>query len=153
MLGKQKIKAENNQPHLITFIEQVQQPYYNASSSNLYNELNVLIQEKSNEEVILECQDHLHNYFQVQRELYYGIDKSNSEIGHILFACFALMADALRNFSSYIKNSEADYLRRELADYLHLKSLLLKYIENNLDNISMNYEFRCTLMDLFYNRL
>ncbi|MBE2977784.1 hypothetical protein [Priestia megaterium] len=153
MLGKQKIKAENNQPHLFTFIEQVQQPYYNASSSNLYNELNVLIQEKSNEEVILECQDHLHNYFQVQRELYYGIDKSNSEIGHILFACFALMADALRNFSSYIKNSEADHLRRELADYLHLKSLLLKYIENNLDNISMNYEFRCTLMDLFYNRL
>ena len=153
MLEKQIIKAKNNEPHLTTFIEQVQQPYYNASSSNLYNELNVTIQEKSNEEVIFECQDHLHNYFQVQRELYYSIDKSNSEIGHILFACFALMADALRNFSSYIKNSEATDLRRELADYLHLKSLLLKYIENNLDNISMHYEFRYTLGDLFYNKL
>ncbi|CAI8920244.1 hypothetical protein [Priestia megaterium] len=153
MFEKQTTKVDNNKSHLNTFIEQVQKPYYNASLSKLYNELNVLIQEKSNEEVILECQDHLHNYFQVQRELYYGIDKSNSEIGHILFACFALMADALRNFSGYIKNSEATHLRGELADYLHLKSLLLKYIENNLDNISMNYEFRCTLMDLFYNRL
>ncbi|MEW4242314.1 hypothetical protein Q0N51_25305 [Priestia megaterium] len=153
MLEKRIMKAQNNESHLTTFIEQVQKPYYHASSSKVYNELNVTIQEKSNDEVILECQDHLHNYFQVQRELYYGIDKSSPAIGHILFACFALMADALRNFSSYIKNSEATDLRRELANYLYLKSLLLKYIENNLENINMHYEFRYTLSDLFYNKL
>ncbi|MFB8426441.1 hypothetical protein ACFC4S_31005 [Priestia megaterium] len=118
---------EFNQELLDLFIQQVQRPYLKFTSDR---KLTMYLQIKSNQEVLDECKDHLDNFFQLQRELYFQI---NNKMGNILFACCALIADALHNFTDYILNLDFESLREELPKFWFLKATLLKYIDNNLE--------------------
>ncbi|MBU8855416.1 hypothetical protein BGM24_25955 [Bacillus sp. FJAT-26377] len=123
--GKQ---VDFNQDLLKLFIEQVQKPYLKFTSDR---KLTMYLQIKSNQEVLDECKDHLDNFFQLQRELYFQI---NNTMGNILFAFCALIADALHNFTDHILNLNFESLRAELPKFWFLKAMLLKYIDNNLEH-------------------
>jgi len=135
--GKQ---AEFNQELLDLFIQQVQKPYLKFTSDR---KLTMYLQIKSNQEVLDECKDHLDNFFQLQRELYFQI---NNTMGNVLFACCALVADALHNVTDHILNLDFESLRAELPKFWFLKAMLLKYIDNNLEG----YKEYKLVKDKFY---
>lgn len=122
-----KKQVEINPDLLSIFIEQVQKPYLKFTSDR---KLTMYLQIKSNQELLDECKSHLDNFFQLQRELYFQI---NNKMGNVLFACCALIADALHNFTDYILYLDFDSLRAELPKFWFLKAMLLKYIDNNLE--------------------
>lgn len=126
-------------PDLLSiFIEQVQKPYLKFTSDR---KLTMYLQIKSNQEILDECKSHLDNFFQLQRELYFQI---NNTMGNVLFACSALIADALHNFTDHILYLDFDSLRAELPKFWFLKAMLLKYIDNNLEE--------CREYDLIKNK-
>ncbi|MBE2977786.1 hypothetical protein [Priestia megaterium] len=119
-------QVDFNQELLDAFIEQVQKPYLKFTSDR---KLTMYLQIKSNQEILDECKEHLDNFFQLQRELYFQI---NNTMGNVLFAMCALIADALHNFPDHILYLDFDSLRAELPKFWFLKAMLLKYIDNNL---------------------
>ncbi|CAI8920360.1 hypothetical protein [Priestia megaterium] len=121
-------QVDFNQELLDAFIEQVQKPYLNFISDR---KLTMYLQIKSNQELLDECKGHLDNFFQLQRELYFQI---NNTMGNVLFACCALIADALHNFNDHILNLDFESLREEVPKFWFLKAMLLKYIDNNLED-------------------
>ncbi|MEW4242315.1 hypothetical protein Q0N51_25310 [Priestia megaterium] len=135
--GKQ---VEFNKELLDLFIQQVQKPYLKFTSDR---KLTMYLQIKSNQEVLDECKDHLDNFLQLQRELYFQISNT---MGNVLFACCALVADALHNFTDHIFNLDFESLRAELPKFWFLKAMLLKYIDNNLEG----YKEYKLVKDKFY---